>query len=293
MPTITLPDGTQKQFEHPVTIQQVAESIGPGLAKATIAGRIDGVLADACVEIESDAKLEIVTNKDAEGVEIIRHSFAHLMGHAIKQLYPSAKMAIGPVIDNGFYYDIEFGRPFTPDDLEAIEKRMGELIKKDYDVIRKVVSRDEAIAAFKERNEDYKVEIASEIPDGEIIALYHHEEYTDMCRGPHVPNTRHLRAFKLTKLAGAYWRGDSSNKMLQRIYGTAWADKKQLKQYLTQLEEAEKRDHRKLGRQMDLFHFQEEAPGMVFWHDRGFTLYKIVESYIRDKIKSAWLSGSA
>ena len=285
MPTITLPDGTQKLFDHPVTIQQVAESIGPGLAKATIAGRVDGVLADACVEIEDDAKLEIVTNKDQDGVDIIRHSFAHLMGHAIKQLYPSAKMAIGPVIENGFYYDVEFERPFTPEDLDAIEKRMGELIKKDYDVIRKVVSRDEAIATFKERDENYKVEIVSEIPDGEIIALYHHEEYTDMCRGPHVPNTRHLRAFKLTKLAGAYWRGDSNNTMLQRIYGTAWADKKQLKLYLTQLEEAEKRDHRKLGRQMDLFHFQEEAPGMVFWHDRGFTLYKIVESYIRAKIK--------
>ena len=286
MPTITLPDGTQKQFDHPITIQQVAESIGPGLAKATIAGRIDGVLADACVEIEDDAQLEIVTNKDQDGIDIIRHSFAHLMGHAIKQIYPSAKMAIGPVIENGFYYDVEFERPFTPEDLDAIETRMGELIKRDYDVIRKVVSRDEAISAFKERNEDYKVEIASKIPDGEIIALYHHEEYTDMCRGPHVPNTRHLRAFKLTKLAGAYWRGDSNNTMLQRIYGTAWADKKQLKLHLTQLEEAEKRDHRKLGRQMDLFHFQEEAPGMVFWHDRGFTLYKIVESYIRAKIKA-------
>ncbi len=285
MPVITLPDGTQKQFDRPVSIQQVAESIGPGLAKATIAGRINGELADACVDITEDAKLEIVTNKDADGVDIIRHSFAHLMGHAIKQLYPTAKMAIGPVIENGFYYDIEYERQFTPEDLTAIEKRMGELIKKDYDVIRKVVSRDEAVNAFQERNEDYKVEIASEIPDGEIIALYHHEEYTDMCRGPHVPNTRHLRAFKLTKLAGAYWRGNSDNKMLQRIYGTAWADKKQLKQYLTQLEEAEKRDHRKLGKQMDFFHFQEEAPGMVFWHDRGFTLYKVVENYIRETLK--------
>jgi len=215
MPVITLPDGSQKKFDNPVTTQQVAESIGPGLAKATIAGRVNGELADACVEITEDASLEIVTNKDQDGVEIIRHSFAHLMGHAIKQLYPAAKMAIGPVIDNGFYYDLEYERPFTPEDLAAIEKRMGELIKKDYDVIRKVVSRDEAVSAFKERNEDYKVEIASEIPDGEIIALYHHEEYTDMCRGPHVPNTRHLRAFKLTKLAGAYWRGNSDNQMLQ------------------------------------------------------------------------------
>ena len=285
MPTITLPDGSQKDFSQPVTIQQVADSIGPGLAKATIAGRINGQLTDACVDITEDANVEIVTNKDPEGVEIIRHSFAHLMGHAIKQLYPTAKMAIGPVIENGFYYDIEFERPFTPEDLEAIEKRMQELIKQDYDVIREVVSQDKAIDTFKQRNEDYKVEIASEIPDDEIIALYHHQEYIDMCRGPHVPNTRHLRAFKLTKLAGAYWRGDSNNKMLQRIYGTAWADKKQLKSYLTQLEEAEKRDHRKLGKKMDLFHFQDEAPGMVFWHDRGFTLYKIVESYIRDKIR--------
>ena len=284
MPTITLPDGSQKEFSNPVTIQQVAESIGPGLAKATIAGRINGQLADTCVDITEDAKVEIVTNKDPDGIEIIRHSFAHLMGHAIKQLYPTAKMAIGPVIENGFYYDIEFERPFTPEDLDAIEKRMQELIKQDYDVIREVVSQDKAIDTFKKRDESYKVEIASEIPDDEIIALYHHQEYIDMCRGPHVPNTRHLRAFKLTKLAGAYWRGDSNNKMLQRIYGTAWADKKQLKAYLTQLEEAEKRDHRKLGKQMDLFHFQDEAPGMVFWHGRGFTLYKIVESYIRDKI---------
>ncbi len=286
MPIITLPDGTQKEFAHPVTIQQVAESIGPGLAKATIAGRINGQLADACVDITDDANVEIVTNKDPDGVDIIRHSFAHLMGHAIKQLYPTAKMAIGPVIENGFYYDIEYERPFTPEDLEAIEKRMSELIKQDYDVIREVVSREKAVDTFKDRHEDYKVEIASEIPDDEIIALYHHQEYTDMCRGPHVPNTRHLRAFKLTKLAGAYWRGDSNNKMLQRIYGTAWADKKQLKAYLTQLEEAEKRDHRKLGKQMDLFHFQDEAPGMVFWHDRGFTLYKIIETYIRDKIRA-------
>ncbi len=285
MPTITLPDGTQKKFADPVTIQHVAESIGPGLAKAAVAGRINGKLADICVDIAEDAKLEIVTNKDPEGVDIIRHSFAHLMGHAIKQLYPTAKMAIGPVIENGFYYDIEYERPFTPDDLDAIEKRMQELIKQDYDVIREVVSREKAVDTFKSRNEDYKVEIASEIPDDEIIALYHHQEYIDMCRGPHVPNTRHLRAFKLTKLAGAYWRGDSNNKMLQRIYGTAWADNKQLIAYLTQLEEAEKRDHRKLGKQMDLFHFQDEAPGMVFWHDRGFTLYRLVETYIRDKIR--------
>ncbi len=286
MPTITLPDGTQKEFTDPVTIQQVAESIGPGLAKATIAGRIDGQLADACVSITEDASVEIVTSKDPDGVDIIRHSFAHLMGHAIKQLYPTAKMAIGPVIENGFYYDVDYERSFTPEDLEAIEKRMGELIVQDYDVVREVVSRAQAVEAFRERDEDYKVEIASEIPDDEIIALYHHQEYTDMCRGPHVPNTRHLRAFKLTRLAGSYWRGDASNKMLQRIYGTAWADKKQLKHYLTQLEEAQKRDHRKLGKQMDLFHFQDEAPGMVFWHERGLILYQQVESYVREKIRA-------
>ena len=286
MPTITLPDGTQKEFTDPVTIQQVAESIGPGLAKATIAGRIDGQLADACVSITEDACVEIVTNKDPDGVDIIRHSFAHLMGHAIKQLYPTAKMAIGPVIENGFYYDVDYERSFTPEDLEAIEKRMGELIVQDYDVIREVVSRAQAMDTFRQRDEGYKVEIASEIPDDEIIALYHHQEYTDMCRGPHVPNTRHLRAFKLTRLAGSYWRGDASNKMLQRIYGTAWADKKQLKHYLTQLEEAQKRDHRKLGKQMDLFHFQDEAPGMVFWHERGLILYQQVEAYVREKIRA-------
>lgn len=284
MPTITLPDGAQKVFDEPVSIQKIAESIGPGLAKAAIAGRVDGKLADACVNVAEDVKVEIITSKDPDGVEIIRHSFAHLMGHAVKQLFPTAKMAIGPVIENGFYYDIEYERAFKPEDLAAIEERMQELIKQDYDVIREVVSREQAIDTFKQRNEDYKVEIASEIPASEIIALYHHQEYIDMCRGPHVPNTRHLRAFKLTKLAGAYWRGDPNNKMLQRIYGTAWADKKQLKAYLTQLDEAGKRDHRKLGKQMDLFHFQDEAPGMAFWHDRGYTLYRLVETYMRNKI---------
>jgi|TARA_B110000977_G_scaffold121301_1_gene156067 threonyl-tRNA synthetase len=284
MPQITLPDGTIKSFDAPVTVAEVAQSIGPGLAKATLAGRVNGELVDACVVIEEDATLAIITSKDEAGVEIIRHSFAHLIGHAVKQMYPQAKMAIGPVVDNGFYYDIDCEHSFTPEDLLAIEKRIQDLIKQDYDVIRSVVSRDDAIAAFKARNEDYKVEIASAIPDGEIVALYQHEEYTDMCRGPHVPNTRHLRAFKLTKLAGAYWRGDSDNKMLQRIYGTAWADKKQLKAYLTRIEEAEKRDHRRLGKQLDLFHFQEEAPGMVFWHDRGWQLYRLVEGYIRKQL---------
>ncbi|MDW3095241.1 MAG: threonine--tRNA ligase [Gammaproteobacteria bacterium] len=281
MPQITLPDGNTKSFDQAVTVAEVAKSIGPGLAKATIAGRVNGQLVDACVEISEDADLSIITSKDQEGLEIIRHSFAHLIGHAVKQLFPTAKMAIGPVIEDGFYYDIEYERSFTPEDLEAIEKRIKELISEDYDVIRKVVSKQEAVDAFTSRNEPYKVEIASEIPDGEIIALYHHQEYTDMCRGPHVPNTRHLRAFKLTKLAGAYWRGDSNNQMLQRIYGTAWPDKKQLKQYIQRIEEAEKRDHRRLGKQMDLFHFQEEAPGMVFWHARGWELYRTVETYIR------------
>jgi len=285
MPQITLPDGNIKSFDAPVTVAEVAQSIGPGLAKATIAGRVNGELVDACVAIEEDATLAIITSKDEEGVEIIRHSFAHLVGHAVKQMYPEAKMAIGPVVDNGFYYDIDCDHSFTPEDLQAIEKRIQDLIKQDYDVIRTVVSRDDAVAAFKARNEDYKIEIASAIPDGEIVALYQHQEYTDMCRGPHVPNTRHLRAFKLTKLAGAYWRGDSDNKMLQRIYGTAWADKKQLKAYLTRIEEAEKRDHRRLGKQMDLFHFQEEAPGMVFWHDRGWQLYRLVEGYIRKQLE--------
>ena len=286
MPQITLPDGNIKSFDHPVTVAEVAQSIGPGLAKATLAGRVNGELVDACVTIQDDAELAIITSKDQAGIDIIRHSFAHLIGHAVKQLFPSAKMAIGPVIENGFYYDIEYERSLSPEDLAAIEQRIEQLIQKDYDVIRQVVSRDEAVAAFQARGEDYKVEIASEIPDGEVIALYHHEEYTDMCRGPHVPNTRHLRAFKLTKLAGAYWRGDANNTMLQRIYGTAWADKKSLKRYLTAIEEAEKRDHRRLGKQMDMFHFQEEAPGMVFWHARGWQLYRTVESYIREKLST-------
>lgn len=284
-PVITLPDGSKREFDAPVTVLQVAESIGPGLAKATIAGIVNGKQVDACVEITDDAELSIVTPKSDEGVEIIRHSFAHLVGHAVKQLYPTAKMAIGPVIENGFYYDIAYERSFTPDDMAAIETRITELVKKDYSVIREVVSRDQAVAAFKARDEDYKVEIASEIPDGEEIALYHHEEYTDMCRGPHVPNTTFLRAFKLTKLAGSYWRGNSDNEMLQRVYGTAWADKKQLKAYLARIEEAEKRDHRKIGKAMDLFHMQEEAPGMVFWHDKGWKIYVGLQDYIRQLLR--------
>ncbi len=281
MPIVTLPDGSQRAFEAPLSIMQLAESIGPGLAKACVAGKINGVLVDAADMIEQDADVSIITARDEEGLEIIRHSCAHLIGHAVKQLYPDAKMAIGPVIDDGFYYDIDFGKSVTPDDMEAIEKRMQSLIDHEYDVIREYVSRDQAMATFEKRDEPYKQEIIRDIPEGATIRLYHHEEYTDMCRGPHVPNTRHLKAFKLTKLAGAYWRGDSSNPMLTRIYGTAWGDKKQLKAYLKRLEEAEKRDHRKLARKMDLFHLQEEAPGMVFWHPNGWTMYQALEEYMR------------
>ncbi|MGR0278810.1 threonine--tRNA ligase [Marinomonas dokdonensis] len=284
MPVITLPDGSQRSFSNPVTVMQVAEDIGPGLAKATVAGRINGELVDACELITSDSALSIVTGKDAEGVEIIRHSFAHLVGHAVKQLFPTAKMAIGPVIDEGFYYDIAFERPFTPEDMALIEKRMGELVKTDYDVVKKMTPIAEARQQFVERGEDYKVALIDDM-DASIteVGLYHHEEYMDMCRGPHVPNTRVLRHFKLMKLAGAYWRGDSNNEQLQRIYGTAWTDKKELKAYLLRIEEAEKRDHRKLGKKLDLFHVQEEAPGMVFWHPKGWSLYQTVEQYMRKK----------
>ncbi len=284
MPVITLPDGSQRSFSNPVTVMQVAEDIGPGLAKATVAGRINGQLVDACESISDDAELSIVTGKNPEGVEIIRHSFAHLMGHAVKQLYPTAQMAIGPVIDDGFYYDIAYERPFTPEDLAAIEKRMGELVKTDYDVVKKMTPIAEARQQFEDRGESYKVSLIDGMDKSiKEVGLYIHEEYTDMCRGPHVPNTRVLRHFKLTKLAGAYWRGDSNNEQLQRIYGTAWNDKKELKGYLTRIEEAEKRDHRKLGKKLDLFHLQEEAPGMVFWHPKGWRLYQVVEQYMRQK----------
>ncbi|SBS32148.1 Threonine--tRNA ligase [Marinomonas spartinae] len=284
MPVITLPDGSQRTFSNPVTVMQVAEDIGPGLAKATVAGRINGVLVDACELISDDAELSIITGRDPEGVEIIRHSFAHLVGHAVKQLYPTAQMAIGPVISDGFYYDIAYERPFTPEDLAAIEKRMGELVKNDYDVVKHMTPIAEARQLFVDRGETYKVALIDDMDDSvERVGLYHHEEYVDMCRGPHVPNTRVLRHFKLMKLAGAYWRGDSDNEMLQRIYGTAWSDKKELKAYLTRIEEAEKRDHRKLGKKLDLFHVQEEAPGMVFWHPKGWNLYQAVEQYMRNK----------
>jgi threonyl-tRNA synthetase len=281
MPIITLPDGSQRSFDHPVSVLEVAQSIGAGLAKATLAGKVDGRQVDACDVIDRDATLQIITPKDEEGVEIIRHSCAHLVGHAVKQLYPDAKMVIGPVIEEGFYYDIAIGRPFTPEDMAAIEQRMKELIDKDYDVIKKMTPRAEVIEVFKSRGEEYKLRLIDDMPDAQAMGLYYHEEYVDMCRGPHVPNTRFLKAFKLTRISGAYWRGDSKNEQLQRIYGTAWADKKQLAAYIQRIEEAEKRDHRRIGKQLDLFHLQEEAPGMVFWHPNGWTVYQVLEQYMR------------
>lgn len=281
MPVITLPDGSQRTFEHPVSVLEVAQSIGAGLAKATVAGRVNGRLQDATDLITSDATLSIITPKDPEGVEIIRHSCAHLVGHAVKQLFPEAKMVIGPVIDEGFYYDVAIARPFTPDDMQAIEKRMNELINQDYDVIKKLTPRAEVIEIFTQRGEDYKLRLIEDMPEETEMGLYFHQEYVDMCRGPHVPNTRFLKSFKLTRFSGAYWRGDSKNEQLQRIYGTAWADKKQLSAYIKRIEEAEKRDHRKLGKRLDLFHMQEEAPGMVFWHPNGWTLYQVLEQYMR------------
>ena len=281
MPIITLPDGSQRSFDHPVSVLEVAQSIGAGLAKATLAGKVNGKQVDACDLINGDATLQIITAKDEAGQEIIRHSCAHLLGHAVKQLYPDAKMVIGPVIDDGFYYDIAIARPFTPDDMAAIEKRMAELIDKDYDVIKKMTPRAEVIELFKTRGEEYKLRLIDDMPDEQAMGLYFHEEYVDMCRGPHVPNTRFLKAFKLTRISGAYWRGDSKNEQLQRVYGTAWADKKQLAAYILRIEEAEKRDHRKIGKRLDLFHTQEEAPGMVFWHPNGWTLYQVLEQYMR------------
>ncbi|MGA4474272.1 threonine--tRNA ligase [Ectopseudomonas chengduensis] len=281
MPIITLPDGSQRSFDHPVSVLEVAQSIGAGLAKATLAGKVNGKQVDACDVIDTDATLQIITPKDEEGLEIIRHSCAHLVGHAVKQLYPNAKMVIGPVIDEGFYYDIAIDRPFTPEDMAAIEKRMAELIEKDYDVIKKMTPRAEVIELFKARGEEYKLRLIDDMPDETAMGLYFHEEYVDMCRGPHVPNTRFLKAFKLTRISGAYWRGDSKNEQLQRIYGTAWADKKQLAAYIQRIEEAEKRDHRRIGKQLDLFHLQEEAPGMVFWHPNGWTVYQVLEQYMR------------
>ncbi len=288
MINITLPDGSLRSFEQPVTVLEVAQSIGAGLAKATVAGKVDGKLVDACDRIDHDAALTIITPKDPEGVEIIRHSCAHLVGHAVKQLYPDAKMVIGPVIDEGFYYDICNARPFTPDDLAAIEARMAELIASDYDVIKKVMPRDEAVAVFRERGEDFKLRLIDDMPaDVTAMGMYHHLEYVDMCRGPHVPNTRFLKAFKLTRISGAYWRGDAKNEQLQRVYGTAWADKKQLDAYILRVEEAEKRDHRKIGKQLDLFHMQDEAPGLVFWHPKGWSIWQVIEQYMRGIYKKS------
>ena len=286
MPIITLPDGSQRQFDRPVSVLEVAQDIGAGLAKATIAGRVNGERRDACDVIDQDATLEIITAKDEDGLEIIRHSCAHLLGHAIKQLFPDVKMAIGPTIENGFYYDIDLDRSLTQEDLDAIEKRMLELAKTNYDVVKKRVTWQEACDTFEKRGEPYKMAILDEnIERTATPALYHHLEYIDMCRGPHVPNMRFCQHFKLQKVAGAYWRGDSKNKMLQRIYGTAWADKKQLAEYLTRLEEAAKRDHRKIGKALDLYHMQEEAPGMVFWHNDGWTIFRELETFVRTKLK--------
>ena len=285
MPIITLPDGSTREFDQAVSIMDVANDIGPGLAKATIAGKINGELADACDLITADAQLQIITARDEAGLEIIRHSCAHLIGHAIKQLFPDVKMAIGPTIDNGFYYDVDLDHSLTQDDLDNIEKRMLQLAKTSYDVVKNVGSWQTARDTFEQRGESYKLEILDEnIGQDETPALYVHEEYIDMCRGPHVPNMRFCQHFKIMKVAGAYWRGNSENKMLQRIYGTAWADKKQLKAYLNRLEEAEKRDHRKIGKTLDLFHWQEEAPGMVFWHNDGWSIYTELESFIRKKL---------
>ena len=283
MVQITLPDNSKKTYKNPLTVEDLAADVGPGLAKAAVVGKIDGVLVDCSQRIEKDSSVEILTAKDPEGLEAIRHSCAHLLAHALKQLYPEVQLAIGPTIENGFYYDIHLKKSLNEEDLASIEARMKLLIKKEYQVIREVVDRKKAISTFKSRKEPYKLEIISDIPEKEIIALYHHEEYIDMCRGPHITNTRHLSAFKLTKIAGAYWRGDSNNKMLQRIYGTAWPSKKELDEYLKQIEEAEKRDHRKLGKQLDLFHFQEESPGMPFWHPQGKLLYNQIESFMREK----------
>ncbi len=281
MPIITLPDGSQKCFKNPVTVAEIAASIGPGLADAAIAGEVNGNLIDTALPIDFDADIKIITAKDSEGIHIIRHSFAHLVGHAVKQLYPTAKMAIGPVIENGFYYDIAYEKSFLPDDLSKIETRIKELIKQNYEVRVEVVSKEIARKTFEEREETYKLQILDEIPENETIKLYRHQEYVDMCRGPHVPNTKHLRAFSLMKVSGAYWRGNSENEMLQRIYGTAWSNSKELKKYINKLEEAEKRDHRKIGKKLDLFHTQEEAPGMIFWHPKGWSIYQVLEQYIR------------
>lgn len=285
MPAITLPDGSIRNFDKPVTVYEVAESIGAGLARACVAGKVNGKPVDACEIISGDCALSIITPKDKEGIEIIRHSCAHLLGQAIKTLWPETQMAIGPVIEDGFYYDVDLDHSLTEEDLAALEKKMYECAEKNYPVIKEVVSWDRAHEVFDERNEPYKKLILEEnISHDDHPALYHHENYIDMCRGPHVPNSRFLRNFKILKIAGAYWRGDSNNKMLQRIYGTAWADKKELAAYLQRLEEAAKRDHRKIGPRQDLFHLQQEAPGLVFWHNDGWTIFRVLENFVREKL---------
>jgi len=287
MPVVTLPDGTQRPFDHPVTVEEVARAIGPGLAKAALAGRVDGRLVDTSHVINSDANLAIVTDKEPDGLEIIRHSTAHLLAQAVKELFPEAQVTIGPVIEDGFYYDFAYERPFTPEDLAAIEAKMTELANADQKVNRRVMPRDEAVKFFRNLGELYKAEIIAGIPDKEEISLYGQGHWVDLCRGPHVPSTGKLKAFKLTKVAGAYWRGDSRNEMLQRIYGTAWPDKRQLDAYLQRLEEAEKRDHRRIGRELDLFHLQEEAPGAVFWHPKGWTVFQTLIGYMRERQSAA------
>ncbi|MEQ1674068.1 MAG: threonine--tRNA ligase [Candidatus Nitrotoga sp.] len=283
MPVITLPDGSQRTFPHPVTVAEVAQNIGAGLARAALAGKVNGSVVDTSYLLGEDTNLAIVTDKDADGLEVIRHSTAHLMAYAVKELFPETQVTIGPVIENGFYYDFSYARPFTPDDLNAIEQRMKELAKRDLPVTRRVVSRDEAVTYFKNLGEHYKAEIIASIPAEQDVSLYAEGDFTDLCRGPHVPSTGKLRAFKLMSVAGAYWRGDHRNEMLQRIYGTAWANKEDLEAYLYRLEEAEKRDHRKLAKQLGLFHMQEDAPGMVFWHPNGWVVWQVLEQYMRAK----------
>ena len=287
MPQITLPDGSTRQYDQPVTVAGVAESIGPGLAKAALAGRVDGELVDTSYTIDTDVKLSIVTDRDADGVEVIRHSCAHLMAQAVQRLFPDAQVTIGPVIENGFFYDFSFERPFTPEDLAAIETTMEEIVKEDLQVERSILSREEAVELFERMGEKYKVEIIESIPGDEDLSFYRQGDFIDLCRGPHVPSTGKFKAFKLTKVAGAYWRGDSNNEMLQRIYGTAWPSKKDLKLYLQRLEEAEKRDHRKLGKQLGLFHMAEEAPGSVFWHPKGWRLFLNLLEYMRGRQEQA------
>ena len=281
MPEITLPDGSKRDFNNPITVAEIAESIGPGLAKAALAGRVDGVLVDTSYSVVGDAEVAIVTERDEDGIEVLRHSCAHLMAQAVQRLFPKAQVTIGPVIEDGFFYDFAFERPFTPEDLVEIEKAMGVIVKENFQVEKSIMNRDDAVAMFREMGEDYKVEIIESIPGDEDLSFYRQGEFIDLCRGPHVPSTGKFKAFKLTTVAGAYWRGDSDNEMLQRVYGTAWASNKELKLYLKRLEEAEKRDHRKLGKQLGLFHFQEESPGMAFWHPNGWTLYQTIQGYMK------------